>query len=145
MTNLSPNFTLEELTVSQSAARLGLSNIPDPKALQNLTFTASRLEDVKKVLQGKPILVSSGYRSPAVNKAVGSKAKHSQHMDGEAVDFTAPRFGTPKEIVKAILASKIDFDQIIHEFDSWVHISFKKAGNRKQALVIDKSGTRLFS
>jgi zinc D-Ala-D-Ala carboxypeptidase len=141
---LTPHFTLEELTASQTASRLGLDNTPPPKVLENLKHTAQRLEMLRELLQN-PLHISSGYRSPIVNKAIGSTAKHSQHMEGQAVDFTCPQFGTPEEIVKAIILSDFEYDQIIHEFNSWVHISFVKAGSRKQALVIDSTGTRIFA
>ena len=139
---LSKFFTLEELTVSQAAARQGLSNVPDAAILKTLTNTAKCLDEVRLLL-GVPIVVNSGYRSPLVNKAVGGASK-SQHVEGKAVDFIAPKFGSPRQIVEKILSSNIPFCQIILEFDSWVHISFS-SDNRKQALVIDKQGTRIFS
>ena len=139
---LSKFFTLEELTVSQAAARQGLSNVPDAATLKTLTNTAKCLDEVRLLL-GVPIVVNSGYRSPLVNKAVGGASK-SQHVEGKAVDFIAPKFGSPRQIVEKILSSNIPFCQIILEFDSWVHISFS-SDNRKQALVIDKQGTRIFS
>ncbi len=146
MTHLSEHFTLEELTFSQTAARKGLDNTPSKEIVLNLTYTANKLELVRELLGNKPLIISSGYRSPEVNKAVGSTAKRSQHLTGEAVDFTCPQFGTPRQIVKAIQASDIDYDQVILEFDRWVHISFTRSGsNRNQALVIDSSGTRLFA
>lgn len=141
---LSEHFTLAELTISNTAKRLNLDNTPKGVQLENLKYTATKMEEVRSLLKN-PISVSSGYRSPAVNKAVGSKAKHSQHMEGQAVDFTCPGFGTPDDIVRAIKASNIEYDQVIKEFDRWVHISFVKTNSRKQALVIDNSGTRFFA
>ena len=143
--NLSDNFTLEELTASQTARRLGLDNTPPPEVIENLTYTANKLEKVRELLGNNAIHISSGYRSPAVNKAVGSKSKKSQHLSGEAVDFTCPKFGTPRQIVEAIKNSNITYDQVIYEFDEWVHISFTQSDNRKQALTIDSEGTRLFA
>ena len=140
MTWLSPHFTLDELTVSQTAARLGLDNDPPPEVLAALKRTALGLEAVRVRLGGAPILVSSGYRSPAVNAAVGGSPS-SQHMRGEAVDFTSPRFGTPRQIVDALADSDVPYDQLILEFGRWVHISFS-ALPRRHALVIDRSGTR---
>lgn len=140
---LSPNFTLAELTISQTAARNNLNNIPKGIILDNLKFTAQQLELVRTLLN-VPIIPSSGYRSPEVNALVGSSSR-SQHIAGEAVDFTAPKFGTPKQIVQKIKDSSIPYDQVILEFNTWVHISFKKVKNRKQALVIDSDGTRIFS
>lgn len=141
---LSKYFTLEEMTLSQAASRNNLDNTPGPIELDNLTYTCQQLDVVRELL-ANPILVSSGYRSPAVNRAVGSTAKKSQHMDGCAVDFTCPKFGTPRKIVEAIKASEIKYDQLILEYDRWVHISFVKGTNRRQALVIDNSGTRNFA
>lgn len=142
--NLTDHFTLEELTHSQTAARLGLDNEPPPAVVDALTRTAHGLEMVRVLLQA-PILVSSGYRSPLVNRAVGGAA-NSQHILGEAADFTAPGFGDPTEIVRAIMRSTrpIPYDQLIVEFGRWVHISFSRSP-RHQALVIDHDGTRAFA
>lgn len=138
--NLSPHFTLEEMTVSQAAARKGLDNTPSPDVLARMRNTAQGMEGVRVVLGGAPIIISSGYRSPAVNAAVGG-AKNSQHMTGEAVDFTAPRFGSVGEVFEAIKRSGVKFDQLIQEFGSWVHISFSDKP-RGQTLIIDRNGTR---
>lgn len=140
MTYLSPHFTLEELTLSETAERLGLDNVPPPAVLETLKRTAMGLESVRVRLGGAPILVSSGYRAPAVNRAVGG-SPNSQHMRGQAVDFIAPRFGTPRAIVDALAESDVPYDQCILEFGRWVHISFSDAP-RRQALVIDRTGTR---
>ena len=137
---LSPNFTLAEFTLSQTASRLNIENTPSPDVIKNLILTAKGMEEVRKLLNSKPILISSGYRGAALNTAVkGSKS--SQHTTGEACDFTCPSFGTPSDIVKAVVNSGIQYDQIILEFGSWVHISFSPK-NRKQALIIDSNGTR---
>lgn len=131
---LSKNFTLDEFTVSQTASRNGISNKPTEEVLERLVNTAESMEKVRKLL-GYPINISSGYRSPELNKAVKGAAT-SQHLTGEACDFTCPKFGTPRQIVDKIQKSAIDFDQLILEWDSWVHISFKRGGNRKQVLAI---------
>jgi hypothetical protein len=138
---LSPNFTLEEFTISQVAARLGLDNTPKGDVLENIKFTANEMEKVRSLLS-YPIIISSGYRSPQVNAAVKGAA-NSQHLEGRAADFTSPKFGTPKQIIEKILSSNIQYDQVIYEFNTWVHISFSPK-NRKQALVIDLTGTRNF-
>ena len=141
---LSPNFTLAELTHSETAERLGLDNTPDEKVKANLVRLARILEEVRRVL-GRPIMVNSAYRSPAVNKAIGSKPT-SQHCIGCAADIRVPGL-TPNDIVKEIIKTNIEYDQLIREFDSWVHISIPNKLNdkpRKQALIIDKSGTRLY-
>lgn len=139
---LSAHFTLDELTISQAAARHGLDNKPPAHIIDTLTRTASWLEAVRTIL-GAPITISSGYRSPDVNRLVGG-AKSSQHTIGEAVDFICPGFGTPYQIVDRIIKSGVQYDQLIVEYGSWVHISFSHK-MRKQALIIDKSGTRVFS
>ncbi len=139
---LSPNFALSEFTESQTAARLGLDNDPPAELYETLKATARCMEDVRDLLGGKAVLVSSAYRSPEVNKAVGGSAS-SQHTKGEAVDFTCPKFGTPREIVAKIKDSPLLFDQLILEFDRWVHISFSTR-NRRQTLIIDRNGTRPF-
>ena len=139
---LSPHFTLAELTVSQSAARLGIDNNPPPSVIKALERTALGLEGVRMLL-GAPVLVSSGYRSPALNKAIGG-AKNSQHMTGQAVDFICPGFGSPRQIVKTLVNSGMQFDQCILEFDRWVHLSFSDKP-RRQALIIDRTGTRDFA
>lgn len=139
---LSPHFTLAELTVSQSAARLGIDNNPPPEVIKNLERTALGLEGVRMLL-GAPVLISSGYRSPVLNMEIGG-AKNSQHMTGQAVDFICPGFGSPAQIVKTIVNSGMQFDQVILEFDRWVHLSFSDKP-RRQALIIDRDGTRAFA
>lgn len=140
--NLTTNFTLEELTASQIAIRKGLDNTPRKGVFSWLVNTAENMEKVRVVLNNYPIIISSGYRSPEVNAAIGG-SKTSQHMEGKAVDFTCPRFGSPEDIVRAIKKSTIDYDQLILEFNSWVHISFSDT-NRKQVLIIDHNGVRGF-
>ena len=139
--NLSPHFTLDELTHTDHRT---LDNTPNETELANLQRLAEFLETVKTVLGGKPIMVNSAFRSKAVNDAVGSKDT-SQHRIGCAADIRVPGI-TPNEVVKAIIASGIGYDQVIREFDRWTHISIPNAGApRKQALIIDKAGTRVYS
>jgi putative chitinase len=139
--NLSPHFTLEELTHTDHRT---LDNTPNETELANLQRLAEFLETVKTLLGGKPIMVNSAFRSKAVNDAVGSKDT-SQHRIGCAADIRVPGL-TPDEVVKAIIASGIGYDQVIREFDRWTHISIPNAGApRKQALIIDKAGTRVYS
>jgi hypothetical protein len=133
--NLSPHFTLEELTASQTAARLYLRNDATGRPLVNLGRLANFLEDVRAVL-GVPMLISSGYRSMAVNRAVGG-SRNSAHMYGLAADFTAPAFGTPREVVEAIAASGLGFDQLILEFDQWVHIAIASEGRAPRVEVLE--------
>jgi len=136
-------FTLAELTVSQTAARHGIKNIPKDGAYQNLGETAHHMLAVRKLLGNRPIIVSSGYRSPELNKLIPGSSDTSAHTKGYAVDFTCPGFGTPLEICKAIAASDVMeyVDQLIHEYEKWVHISWDPR-NRKQLLTINKSGTK---
>ena len=140
---LSQHFTLEELTHSNIASRKGWDNSPSPEVLENLKFLAEKLEDVRGILRS-PMLISSGYRSGALNNYLGSK-RTSAHTVGLAVDFISPSFGTPKEIVQAIVKSNIEYDQVILEFDRWVHLAFSKDEPRKQALIINKEGVTLFT
>ena len=144
--NLTPHFTLEELTASESADRNGWDNSPNDVELANLTRLADFLEQVKVVLGGKAIMVNSAFRSKMVNDAVGSKDS-SQHRVGCAADIRVPSM-TPDEVVKAIIASGIAYDQVIREFDRWTHISIPNKlfdSPRKQALIIDKQGTRVYA
>lgn len=142
--NLTPNFTLEELTSSETGARHGLDNTPNPVAYQNLVRLAKFLEEVRKVL-GKPVVINSAYRSPEVNAAVKG-SKNSQHMVGCAADIKVPGM-TPDQVCRAIIQSKLQYDQLIREFDSWTHISIpNEEGStpRGQTLIIDRAGTRPF-
>jgi hypothetical protein len=143
MTNLSVHFTLEELTHTDHRE---FDNAPNASETANLIRLAGLLEDVKLLLGGKPIMVNSAFRSKAVNDAVGSKDS-SQHRIGAAADIRVPNM-TPDEVVRAIIASDLPFDQIIREFDRWTHISVPNTPDgkpRKQALIIDKAGTRPFA
>jgi len=143
MTMLTKNFTLEELTHTDHRE---LDNNPSEYEKANLMRLAEFLEQVKETLDGKPIMVNSAYRSEAVNTAVGSK-NTSQHRLGCAADIRVPGM-TPDEVVKAIIASDLKYDQIIREFDRWTHISVPNSPNdqpRLQRLIIDKQGTRLYA
>lgn len=136
---LSKHFSLEELTHTDH--RL-LDNTPNESEKANLVLLANFLEQVKLVLGGKPIMVNSAYRSKAVNDAVGSKDS-SQHRTGCAADIRVPGM-TPDEVVKAIIASDLAYDQVIREFDRWTHVSMALTVPRKTALIIDKTGTRIY-
>ena len=152
-TPLSAHFTLEELTASETAERFNIDNTPTPEHLANLQRLAEFLEEVKKVLGGKPVMINSAYRGPAVNEKVGG-SKTSQHMVGCAADLRIPGMN-PDEVCRAIIASDLPFDQLIREFydptkaaGGWTHISVpnvKEMTPRKQALIIDKQGTRPFA
>ena len=144
--NLTPNFTLDELTASESAERNGWDNSPNDAELENLKRLADFLEQVKVVLGGKPIMINSAFRSKKVNDSVGSKDT-SQHRIGCAADIRVPGM-TPDAVVRKVIASGIGYDQVIREFDRWTHISVPNSVDtspRKQALIIDKAGTRQFA
>jgi len=129
------NFSYEELTASQEAVRRGIFNEVPDELWGNLHFLAEQLQIVRAILDNKTILVSSGYRCPELNKAIGG-AKDSAHMKCLAADFTCPRFGTPYQIIETIVrASGFEFDQLIHEFGRWVHIGFSESTPRKQVLT----------
>ena len=128
MTLLSRHFAQEELTFSQTAGRKGIDNKPSLEVIAHLTRLAYCMEQVRALLGG-PIRITSGYRSPALNAAIGG-SKNSAHMSGFAADFVCPSFGSALEIVKAIAVSNINFDQCIQE-GTWVHISFDPAMRRE--------------
>lgn len=143
MTQLSTHFYLSELTQSRTAARRGIDNTPSEKIRNQLKEATQQLFQPMRDLLGKPVLVSSGYRCPALNRAIGG-AKNSTHMHGYAIDFTCPAFGTPRQIVEflhtALAKQGIKFDQIILEFpdtaSSWVHIGYKSADGRQRGQIL---------
>ncbi len=132
---ISPHFTYEEMTVSQVAAREGLDNDPPADARANLQLLCNALEQVR-ALFGTPIIVSSGYRSPAVNRLIGG-APTSKHLQGLAADFTVFEV-SPREVVRRVSESAIAFDQLILEFDRWVHLAVVPGTPRRQVLTIRK-------
>ncbi len=138
MKNLSKYFSLRELTFSKIAEDHGIDNTPTPYILETLKYTAQQLDKVRELLN-KPVNISSGYRCLQVNRRLGSKDT-SQHLKGEAVDFKCELFGNPRAVFEAIRKSDIQFDQLILEFNSWVHISFVKEGGRRECLIIDRFG-----
>jgi len=140
---LSPHFTLEEFTISQTAAREGIDNSPSSEHLENLKRMAGVMEEVRVLLGNKPIIVSSGYRSPALNVAVGGSSV-SAHCAGLACDFTCPGFGSPYEICRVLQPRMLELgvDQLIYEFGAWVHLGLSEGVPRAMALTIDNQGTR---
>lgn len=132
---ISKYISLEEATKSQTATRHGIDNIPTEAILINMKTVGEVCFDKIREWYGKPLKVSSFYRSPALNKKVGG-AKNSQHMKGEAIDIDTGSKAENKKIFEWAKAN-LDFDQIINEFDlSWVHISYSKGNNRKQVLIV---------
>jgi len=141
--NLTKNFTLEELTITDHRE---FDNTPNETERANLVRLAGLLELVKVAIGGKPVMVNSAFRSKKVNDAVGSKDT-SQHRVGCAVDIRVPGM-TPDQVVKAVITAKLPFDQLIREFDRWTHISIPndpKGKPRGQTLIIDKAGTRPYA
>ena len=140
---LSEHFSLEELTHTDHRE---FDNTPNADEIANLNRLANFLEQVKTVLGGKPVMINSAFRCKQVNDAVGSKDT-SQHRIGCAADIRVPGM-TPDEVVKAIIASGIGYDQLIREFDRWTHISVPSvvgSNPRRQSLIIDKTGTRPYA
>ena len=143
ITPLTLHFSLEELTTTDHRQ---FDNTPNPDELANLNRLAKFLEQVKTVLGGKPVMINSAFRSAQVNAAVGSKDT-SQHRSGCAADIRVPGM-TPDEVVKAVMAAGLGYDQIIREMDRWTHISIPNNPEdkpRQQALIIDRSGTRPYA
>ena len=141
--NLTEHFTLAELTATNHRQ---FDNTPNEAETANLQRLAEFLEQVKAALDGKPIMVNSAFRSKAVNDSVGSKDT-SQHRLGCAADIRVPGM-TPDAVVRAVIAAGLPCDQIIREFDAWTHISVPNTPDgapRRQALIIDKAGTRPFA
>ena len=140
---MTPHFALAELTVPSHRQ---FDNTPNEAETANLQRLAEFLEQVKTALDGKPIMVNSAFRSKQVNDSVGSKDT-SQHRIGCAADLRVPGM-TPDQVVRAVIAAGLPFDQIIREFDAWTHISVTNTPDgtpRRQALIIDKAGTRPFA
>jgi len=138
---MTPHFTLAELTHTDHRE---FDNTPNETETANLQRLAEFLEVVKTTLGGKPIMVNSAFRSKQINDAVGSKDS-SQHRLGCAADIRVPGM-TPDEVVKALI--DLPYDQIIREFDRWVHISVPNvagAAPRRSKLIIDKAGTRPYA
>jgi hypothetical protein len=136
---MTEHFTLAELTATSHRQ---FDNTPNEAETANLQKLAEFLERVKAKLDGKPIMINSAFRSKQVNDSVGSKDT-SQHRTGCAADFKVPGM-TPDAVVRAIIAAGLPYDQIIREFDAWTHISISDTP-RRQALIIDRAGTRPFS
>lgn len=130
-------FTIRELTASATAARKGIDNTPDNVARANLTSLVANILDPLREAYGKPIIVTSGYRCPKLNKAVGGAAK-SQHMKGQAADIrtVSDTVEDNRELFNLIIKLRLPFDQLIDEYGyNWIHVSYAPA-NRRQVLHI---------
>ena len=140
---MTPHFSLEEFTASDTAARLGIDNSLPDELRDNAMKTLQMMERIRLHINS-PISITSGYRCEALNKAIGSKPG-SDHTLAFAVDFKASRAGTPAQIAKslALVVDMLGIGQLILEFQSWCHVSYcspSKAINR--IITIDKNGTR---
>jgi hypothetical protein len=135
---LSRNFSLQEMIVSQTAARRGLSNIPTEPVIEELKRLCRTILEPLRTTVGRPIVVSSGYRSLEVNKAVGGSAT-SAHVFGKAADIIVPGL-SPFQVCKIAKDMNLPYDQVILEFDSWTHISSAndEANPKRQALTAVK-------
>lgn len=143
---LSEHFSLEEMTRSQTASRHGIINKPNDIQLENLKTLAKGMELVRTKLDSLPIIVSSGFRCEALNDLLGSK-RTSAHIRGLAADFTCDRYAHVGRVFDVLAESSIPFDQLIYEFNSWIHIAFPPEGEepRRQVLVIDREGARFYN
>ena len=137
---LSKHFSLEEMTKSQTASRKGIDNTPTQEVVENLKLLCENVLEYIRVRFGKPITVNSGYRGPALNKAIGG-AKNSQHMTGQAADIEI--IGVDNKVLFNWIKDNVEFDQLILEYykegvpdSGWVHVSWNKAGNRRHTLQI---------
>ena len=145
--NLSKSFTLNELTKSQEATRLGIDNTPNEEQILNLKILCEKILQPLRDFYGMPVSISSGYRSVALCEAIGSSAK-SQHTKGQAADFEI--FGVPNKEVSEFIVKNLEYDQCILEFwnenepnSGWVHCSYSSNGNRMQYLKAEKLNGRI--
>lgn len=134
---LSEHFSLDEFTASRKAVRKNIDNTPPENVIEKLRMLANTLEQVRSLLGNNSLRISSGFRCIALNRAIGSRDT-SAHVQGYAVDFTCPGFGTPKEVANKIAGSPIKFDQLIYE-GTWVHLSIDPR-NRRELLTAQFKG-----
>lgn len=130
---LTEHFSWDEVTFSETAIRNDINNTPPEDLNHNIMRMARFMEQVRYVVGGRSIFISSWYRSPELNALIGG-SKTSAHMKGLACDCVCPMLGSPLRFAQEILQSNLDFDQVIHEFGRWVHIGLAE-GNRRQALT----------
>lgn len=129
---MTPHFSLEEVEHSNTADRIGIPNTLPDHLKSNALLAAQGMEEVRRLL-GKPIPISSWYRSPRLNSYIGG-AKGSQHLLAQAIDFICPAYGSPYKVADALRKSNIQFDQLIYEY-TWIHISFVASNPRQQVLT----------
>ena len=135
------NFKGEEFYFSNTAIRNGIDNNPPVNLIPNGVILADKTQQIRDLI-GKPIKINSGYRSLKLNRLIGSKDT-SQHRLFQAIDFVAPDFGIPENIVLFLKENKIEVDQCLIEFNAWVHLSIKEKGNRNQFAYLDFNGFRI--
>jgi zinc D-Ala-D-Ala carboxypeptidase len=135
---LSNNFHLEEFIFSQTAQRLGIKNQPNQIHINNMNALCANILQPLRDSIGLPIKITSGYRSPELNKAIGG-SQNSQHSNGEAADIVVIGL-TPQQVCLKIIELNLPFDQLIHEFNSWTHVSYSSR-QRRQRLTINRKGT----
>lgn len=148
--NLTPHFTVSEFTASDTAARLGIDNSLPATMLVAARETCELLERIRAFLGGAkarevPLVVTSGYRCPALNRAIGS-APTSDHVLSLAADFKAPAFGSAFEVAQALAphVSELGIGQLIHEFGSWVHVSTRQPARPVNRIItITRRGTEV--
>lgn len=135
---ITENFTMEELTESGIAERNGIDNVPDQKSLGNLVRLAHSLQEIRDLINA-PLIVTSGFRCQEVERILKKKSNDwiskSQHTRGNAADIRSHAFGTPRKLVETIINSPVKFDQLILEFDSWVHFGLSDGKWRNQILT----------
>ena len=135
--NLSPNFDLMEMVVSQEAARRGIPNIPKQSQIDNLQRLCHAILEPLRAKVARPIVVTSGFRSTAVNSLVGG-SKTSDHCDGRAADILVPGL-TPKQVCQTIIDLNLPFRQVIQEFGQWTHVSIDIEGEQPRREVLTAS------
>ena len=146
MTKLTEHFSLEELYRSDTATAMKINNKPNAQETEHLKELCEKILEPLRVKIGFPIIVNSGYRGPKLNAAILGSSKTSAHQYGYAADVVCPSYGNAKEfckyVVKFLNDNKIAFDQVIYEYDSWVHIGVRngKGLQRKQVITINKKG-----
>lgn len=136
---LSPHFSLAEATRSATADAHELHNNPNDEQLANMLHTAFQMENVRRILGDNPIHVNSWFRSAEVNAAVGG-VPNSAHAKGFAVDFTCDGYGDPLQVCRAIVATALPFDQLIYEYDTWVHIAFCNCPRPRRQVLTKRTG-----
>ena len=146
MTKLTEHFSLEEMYHSDTANAKKINNKPNAQETEHLKELCEKILEPLRVKIGLPIKVNSGYRGPKLNAAIPGSSKTSAHQYGYAADIVCPAYGNAKEfckyVVKFLNDNKIAFDQVLYEYDSWVHVGIRngKGLQRKQVITINKKG-----